>query len=179
MSTLTVNGRPLDFRMDPQTPLLWALRDGANLVGTKFGCGAGDCGACTVLVDGQAMRACQLSLAEAEGRAVTTIEGLSADGSHPVQRAMAEHQAVQCGFCTSGMVMAAVGLLASNGAPSPDDIAASVTNLCRCGIYPRFVAAVIKAGGMMRPAVNAPAVMRPAVNAPAVNAPVMVKEANP
>ena len=156
MSTLTVNGRPLDFRMDPQTPLLWALRDGANLTGTKFGCGTGDCGACTVLVDGQAMKACQLSLAEAEGRVVTTIEGLSADGSHPVQRAMAEVQAVQGGFCTPGLVMAAVGLLARNGSPSPQDIAGAVPNLCRCGVYPRFVAAIAKAGAMMRPVAAAP-----------------------
>ena len=107
MSRLTVNGKPVQFRMDPETPLLWALRDAANLTGTKYGCGDGDCGACTVIVDGQAMHSCLISIAEAEGRFVTTIEGLSHDRSHPVQQALVAQQAIQCGFCTPGITMAA------------------------------------------------------------------------
>lgn len=150
MPALTVNGRPLEFRLDPQTPLLWALRDGANLTGTKYGCGAGDCGACTVIVDGEAVRSCQLSLAEAEGRAVTTIEGLSPDGGHPVQRALVETQAIQCGFCTPGIAMSAAALLATNADPSDAEIKAAVANLCRCGVYPRLVPAIRQAGAMMR-----------------------------
>ena len=102
MTDLTVNGRPVRFDMDPQTPLLWALRDAANLTGTKYGCGVGDCGACMVLVDGAALRSCLVTLAEAEGRLVTTIEGLSRDRSHPVQQALVAEQAIQCGFCTPG-----------------------------------------------------------------------------
>ena len=126
MSRLTVNERPVEFRMDPQTPLLWALRDAANLTGTKYGCGNGDCGACTVLVDGEALRSCLITLAECEGRFVTTIEGLSHDRSHPVQQAMVAEQAIQCGFCTPGIVMAAAALLARNASASEDDIKASI-----------------------------------------------------
>jgi isoquinoline 1-oxidoreductase subunit alpha len=107
MPSLTVNTKPLSFRMDPQTPLLWALRDGANLTGTKYGCGTGDCGACMVLVDGEAQPSCMISLAEAEGRSVVTIEGLSKDRSHPVQQALIKEQAIQCGFCTPGIVISA------------------------------------------------------------------------
>jgi isoquinoline 1-oxidoreductase subunit alpha len=150
MPALIVNGRPLEFRMDPQTPLLWALRDGANLTGTKYGCGVGDCGACTVIIDGEALRACQLSLAETEGREVTTIEGLARDGNHPVQQALVEAQAIQCGFCTPGIVMSAAALLARNSDPSEAEIKAAVTNLCRCGVYPRLVAAIRSAGAALR-----------------------------
>jgi len=150
MTRLTINGQPLAFDLDPQMPLLWALRDGANLTGTKYGCGAGDCGACTVLVDGAAMQSCQITLAEAEGRAVTTIEGLSPDGAHPVQQALVAEQAIQCGFCTPGIAMAAAALLARNADPSPADIAAAVPNLCRCGVYPRLVRAIQRAGQSMR-----------------------------
>ncbi len=150
MTALTVNGRPLQFRLDPQTPLLWALRDGANLTGTKYGCGVGDCGACTVIVDGEAVRSCQLSLAEAEGRSITTIEGLSRDGSHPVQRALVASQAIQCGFCTPGIAMSAAALLARNADPSEAEIKAAVANLCRCGVYPRLVPAIRQAGAAMR-----------------------------
>ena len=150
MPRLTVNDRPVEFRMDPQTPLLWALRDAANLTGTKYGCGAGDCGACMVLVDGEAMRSCMLSLAEAEGRFVTTIEALSRDRSHPVQQAMVAEQAIQCGFCTPGIVISAVALLARNADPSEADIKAGIPNLCRCGVYPRLVRAVQRAGRVMR-----------------------------
>ncbi|WP_296677864.1 (2Fe-2S)-binding protein [Novosphingobium sp.] len=150
MPSLTVNDRPVDFQLDPQTPLLWALRDAANLTGTKYGCGVGDCGACMVLVDGQALRSCLVSLAEAEGRSVTTIEGLSADRSHPVQQAMVAEQAIQCGFCTPGIVMAAAALLARNADPSAQDIKAAVPNLCRCGVYPRLVRAIQRAGRVAR-----------------------------
>jgi isoquinoline 1-oxidoreductase alpha subunit len=147
---ITVNDRPLDFRMDPQTPLLWALRDAANLTGTKYGCGVGDCGACMVLVDGEAKMSCQMSLAEAEGRVVITIEGLSPDRSHAVQQALVAEQAIQCGFCTPGIAIAAAALLARNADPTPEDIIAAVPNLCRCGVYPRLVAALQQAGRVMR-----------------------------
>ena len=118
MPRLTVNGRAVELRMDPQTPLLWGLRDAANLTGTKYGCGEGDCGACMVLIDGEALRSCLISLAEVEGRSVTTIEGLSPDRSHPVQQALVAEQAIQCGFCTPGIVIAAAALLARNADPS-------------------------------------------------------------
>jgi isoquinoline 1-oxidoreductase alpha subunit len=150
MPALTVNERPVEFRMDPQTPLLWALRDAANLTGTKYGCGVGDCGACTVLLDGEATRSCLISLAEAEGRVVVTIEGLSRDRSHPVQQALVAEQAIQCGFCTPGIVMAAAALLTRNADPSDADIKAAITNLCRCGVYPRLVRAIQRAGRMAR-----------------------------
>ena len=145
MASLTVNARPLSFELDPSTPLLWALRDAANLTGTKYGCGVGDCGACMVLVDGKALRSCLITLGEAEGRVVTTIEGLSHDRSHPVQQALVAEQAIQCGFCTPGIVMSAAALLASNAAPSEDDIKQAIPNLCRCGVYPRLVRAIERA----------------------------------
>jgi isoquinoline 1-oxidoreductase alpha subunit len=150
MPRLTVNDRPLEFKLDPATPLLWALRDAANLTGTKYGCGSGDCGACMVLVDGQALRSCLVSLAEAEGRVVTTIEGLSPDRSHPLQQALVAEQAIQCGFCTPGIVMAGVALLARNADPGEEEIRAALPNLCRCGVYPRLVRAVRRAGRVMR-----------------------------
>jgi isoquinoline 1-oxidoreductase alpha subunit len=150
MPALIVNGRPLEFRMDPQTPLLWALRDAANLTGTKYGCGVGDCGACMVLIDGEAMRACLVSLAEAEGRGVTTIEGLSRDGTHPVQAALVAEQAIQCGFCTPGIAISAAALLARNADPDEAAVKAAIPNLCRCGVYPRLVRAVQRAGRAMR-----------------------------
>ena len=150
MPRLTVNGRPVEFKLDSQTPLLWALRDAANLTGTKYGCGAGDCGACMVLIDGEALRSCLVTLAEVEGRSVTTIEGLSPDRSHPVQQALVAEQAIQCGFCTPGIAMSAAALLARNADPTAEDIAAAVPNLCRCGVYPRLVRAVQRAGRVMR-----------------------------
>lgn len=150
MTSMTVNGKPVRFLMDPDTPLLWALRDAANLTGTKYGCGEGDCGACMVHVDGEALRSCLITIAEAEGRFITTIEGLSRDRSHPVQQAMVAEQAIQCGFCTPGIVMAASALLAKNGAPSEADIKAAIPNLCRCGVYPRLVRAVERAGRVAR-----------------------------
>lgn len=150
MTAIVLNDHATDFRMDPQTPLLWALRCAANLTGAKYGCGEGECGACTVLVDGEAKRACQVSLAEAEGRAVTTIEGLSRAGMHPVQAALLAEQAIQCGFCTPGIVMAAVALLQHNPDPSDAEIGAALTNLCRCGVYPRLTRAIRRAGAAMR-----------------------------
>ena len=155
MPSLTVNDRPLEFRLDPQTPLLWALRDAANLTGTKYGCGVGDCGACMVLIDGQATRSCQISLAEAEGRAVTTIEGLARDGRHPVQQALIETQSIQCGFCTPGIAMSAAALIARNADPSEAEIKEAIPNLCRCGVYPRLVKAVQLAGRLTRAAAPA------------------------
>ena len=150
MPSLAVNDKPLEFRMDPQTPLLWALRDAANLTGTKYGCGTGDCGACMVLVDGEPQRSCMISLAEAEGRSVTTIEGLSRDRSHPVQQALVAEQAIQCGFCTPGIAISAAALLAHNADPSEAEIKAAIPNLCRCGVYPRLVRAVQRAGRALR-----------------------------
>ena len=150
MPAMTVNDRPVSFDMDPQTPLLWALRDAANLTGTKYGCGAGDCGACMVLIDGEALRSCLVTIAEAEGRFITTIEGLSRDRSHPVQQALVAEQAIQCGFCTPGIAMAAAALIAKNADPSEEDIRAAIPNLCRCGVYPRLIAAVQRAGRVTR-----------------------------
>ena len=148
--TFTLNGGSQTVDVNPQTPLLWALRDAANLTGTKYGCGVGDCGACMVLIDGEAQRSCMLSLAEAEGRNVTTIEGLSRDRSHPVQQALVAEQAVQCGFCTPGIAISAAALLARNADPSEAEIKEAVPNLCRCGVYPRLVRAIQRAGRAMR-----------------------------
>lgn len=150
MSQMTVNDRPVQFDMDPDTPLLWALRDAANLTGTKYGCGNGDCGACMVIVDGAALRSCLITIAEAEGRFITTIEGLSRDRAHPVQQALVAEQAVQCGFCTPGIVMAAAALLQQNSAPGEAEIKAAIPNLCRCGVYPRLVRAIERAGRVAR-----------------------------
>jgi isoquinoline 1-oxidoreductase alpha subunit len=150
MPRLTVNDHAIEFDMDPMTPLLWGLRDAANLTGTKYGCGVGDCGACMVLVDGEALRSCLVSLAECEGRSVTTIEGLSRDRAHPVQQAMVAEQAIQCGFCTPGIVIAISALLAHNANPSEAEVKAAIPNLCRCGVYPRLLRVVQRAGAAMR-----------------------------
>ncbi|WP_374408866.1 (2Fe-2S)-binding protein [Pelagerythrobacter sp.] len=165
MTALTVNGRPVNFAMDPRTPLLWALRDAANLTGTKYGCGEGDCHACTVIVDGEALRSCIVTLAEAEGRYVTTIEGLSRDRSHPVQQALVAEQAIQCGFCTPGIAMAAAALIAKNSDPSEDEIKAAIPNLCRCGVYPRLVRAVQRAGRVARRVERISAAPAPGISA--------------
>ena len=165
MTELTVNNRPVRFELDPQTPLLWALRDAANLTGTKYGCGAGDCGACMVLVDGAALRSCLVTLGEAEGRLVTTIEGLSRDRSHPVQQALVAEQAIQCGFCTPGIAIAAAGLLARNADPSEDEIKQAIANLCRCGVYPRLVRAIQRAGRVARRAERISAAPAPGIDA--------------
>ena len=146
MTRFTVNGQPIEYRLDPETPLLWALRDASNLTGTKYGCGTGQCGACTVHVDGRAARACQLPIGRLEGSFVTTIEALSADRSHPVQQAWVAESVPQCGFCQSGMIMAAAALIDRNAAPSDEEIDAAITNICRCGTYPRIREAIRRAG---------------------------------
>jgi isoquinoline 1-oxidoreductase subunit alpha len=150
MSKLTVNDRPVEYRLDPQTPLLWALRDASNLTGTKFGCGTGECGACVVNIDGEAIRSCMVTIKEAEGRFVTTIEGLSRDRSHPVQQAFVAENVSQCGFCIPGMIMAAAVLLDKNANPTHADIDAAITNICRCGVYPRVRDAVTRAARVLR-----------------------------
>ena len=178
MTSMTVNGTPMRFLMDPDTPLLWALRDAANLTGTKYGCGEGDCGACMVHVDGEALRSCLITIAEAEGRFITTIEGLSRDRSHPVQQALVAEQAIQCGFCTPGIAMAASALLAKTASPSEAEIKAAIPNLCRCGVYPRLVRAIERAGRVARRAETISAAPAPGINAedaarevPAISAP--------
>ncbi|WP_033073577.1 (2Fe-2S)-binding protein [Sphingopyxis sp. MWB1] len=150
MTRFSVNDRPIEYRMAPDTPLLWALRDASNLTGTKYGCGTGECGACTVDIDGEPIRSCLVTIAECEGRFVTTIEGLSRDRSHPVQQAWVAEQVPQCGFCQSGMIMAAAALLRSNPDPSDADIDAAITNICRCGTYPRIRDAIRLAARVLR-----------------------------
>jgi len=148
---MTVNGKPVRFLLEPDTPLLWALRDAANLTGTKYGCGDGDCGACTVLIDGEAKNSCITPLDSAVGCEITTIEGLAKGGDlHPVQEAFVEHTAFQCAFCTPGFIMSAVALLSRN--PQPDDrqIRAALTgNICRCGTYVRILQAAKAAAERM------------------------------
>jgi isoquinoline 1-oxidoreductase alpha subunit len=144
--TLHVNGKPHVLDIDPQMPLLWALRDHVGLTGTKYGCGQALCGACVVHLDGEAVRACVTPVRRADGRAVTTIEGLSPDGSHPLQKAWVELAVPQCGFCQAGQIMTAAALLAKNPNPSDQDIDTSLAgNLCRCGTYLRIRTAVKQA----------------------------------
>jgi isoquinoline 1-oxidoreductase alpha subunit len=139
----TLNDQPTEIDADPAMPLLWLLRDELNLTGTKFGCGVAACGACTVHVDGAAVRSCVTPAGAVEGKAVRTIEALgTAAAPHALQRAWVEHQVPQCGYCQSGMLMAAAALLAKNAKPSDADIDAAITNLCRCGTYPRIRAAI-------------------------------------
>ena len=149
MTRFTVNGQPVHYRMDPATPLLWALRDASNLTGTKYGCGAGLCGACTVHLDGQPARSCQVPIGSIEGSFVTTIEALSPDRGHPVQQAWVAENLPQCGYCQSGMIMAAAALLDRNRNPSDDEIDAAMTNICRCGTYPRVRRAIRRAARVL------------------------------
>ena len=143
MVKLTINNQTYTMDADPETPLLWVLRDSLGLMGTKYGCGIAQCGSCTVHVDGSAARACVLPVRAVEGKAVTTIEGLSPDGSHRVQQAWLEHDVPQCGYCQSGMIMAAAALLHQNPRPTDADIdAAMAGNICRCGTYARVRAAI-------------------------------------
>jgi isoquinoline 1-oxidoreductase alpha subunit len=142
MVKVVINGTPREIDADPQTPLLWAIRDHAGLTGTKFGCGAALCGACTVHVEGRAVRSCSLPLAEAEGKRITTIEGLSPDRSHPLQQAWIAEQVPQCGYCQPGMIMAAAALLAEIPKPTDADIDQAITNICRCGTYARIRKAI-------------------------------------
>lgn len=148
---LTINDTEHDLQVEPEMPLLWVLRDAAGLTGTKFGCGMAQCGACTVHVDGVAQRSCVLPVSAVQGARVTTIEGLSAGGDHPVQRAWAELDVVQCGYCQSGQIMSASALLRQNPAPTDADIDAAMSgNLCRCGTYQRIRAAVHRAAELSR-----------------------------
>jgi isoquinoline 1-oxidoreductase subunit alpha len=142
---LSVNGAVHEVAVEEDTPLLWVLRDTLGLTGTKFGCGVAACGACTVLVDGDPQRSCSLPVSAVGAGKVTTIEGLSRDRSHRVQRAWIAEQVPQCGYCQSGMIMAAAALLAANPAPSDGQIDASITNICRCGTYQRVRAAIHRA----------------------------------
>jgi aerobic-type carbon monoxide dehydrogenase small subunit (CoxS/CutS family) len=140
---LNVNGKQQTVDVDPNTPMLWVLRDHLNLVGTKYGCGISQCGACTILFEGNATRSCQLPASAAEGKEITTIEGLSENGDHPVQKAWLEQDVPQCGYCQAGQIMSAVSLLKSNPNPSDEDIENGMSgNICRCGTYTRIKAAI-------------------------------------
>ena len=140
---LNINGTSKQVDVDPNTPMLWVLRDHLDLVGTKFGCGIAQCGACTIHLDGNAVRSCQLPVSAAEGASITTIEGLSEMGDHPVQQAWLEHDVPQCGYCQAGQIMSAAALLASNPNPSDTDIDNAMNgNICRCGTYTRIKAAI-------------------------------------
>jgi isoquinoline 1-oxidoreductase subunit alpha len=142
----TINGKRVSVEAEPATPLLWVVREHLKLTGTKFGCGAGLCGACTVHVNGAAMRSCQTSLSEVKGKTVTTIEGLSPNASHPLQKAWIEEQVPQCGYCQSGQIMQAAELLAKTKKPTREQIVAHMDgNICRCGTYSRIVAAIQRA----------------------------------
>jgi isoquinoline 1-oxidoreductase alpha subunit len=150
MITITVNGQRHQLDIEADMPLLWALRDELGMTGTKFGCGIAQCGACTVHVNGDAMRSCSVPIGTVDGAQITTIEGLSHDASHPVQRAWIEHDVPQCGYCQSGQIMATVAFLKQFPTPSDDDIDANLTNICRCGTYPRLRAAIHRAAALLR-----------------------------
>jgi isoquinoline 1-oxidoreductase alpha subunit len=142
MISLEVNGTVHSVDVEPEMPLLWVLRDHLNLLGTKYGCGIAQCGACTVHMDGEAVRACVVTAAAAAGKRIVTIEGLSQPEMHPVQKAWIEHQVPQCGYCQAGMIMSAVALLETTPKPTDADIDAAMTNLCRCGSYARVREAI-------------------------------------
>src|SRR5471030_1177483 len=142
---LTVNGVKHALEVAPETPLLWVIRDQLGLTGTKFSCGIAQCGACTLHIDGRPVRSCSIPVSAVAGKAVTTIEGLSADGTHPVQLAWIELDVPQCGYCQSGQIMAAVALLKDKPKPTDEEINREMTNICRCGTYPRIRAAIHRA----------------------------------
>ena len=152
---MTLNGEGIEYRLDPATPLLWALRDASNLTGTKYGCDSQDCGACTVIVDGRAVLSCSVAVGSLEGAQITTIEGLSPDRSHPVQQAWLAEQVTMCGYCEPGFIMAIAALLEASPSPSDEQIAA-LPNICRCGAYPRIRKAIARAAQTAAPA-KAPA----------------------
>ena len=147
---LSINGKTMQVDVDPATPVLWVLRDHLNLVGTKYGCGIAQCGACTVHLNGAAMRSCQLPVSAVGDKAIITIEGLSANGDHPVQQAWLEHDVPQCGYCQAGQIMSAAALLKNNPSPSDSDIDGAMNgNICRCGTYIRIKKAIKTASGKM------------------------------
>ena len=148
----TLNGTVQSVEVDPTMPLLWALRDELNITSTKYGCGVGQCGACSVHMDGIAMRSCSLPMAAVSGRAITTIEGLAAEGMEALQQAWIDEDVPQCGYCQTGQIMAAAALLKSTPNPSEESVEASMTNLCRCGTYNRIRAAIQRAAKDMAPA---------------------------
>lgn len=150
MITLTVNGTRHELDVEADTPLLWVLRDQLDLTGTKFGCGMAQCGACTIHLDGEPIRSCVIPAAAANGRELTTIEGLSDDHSHPLQQAWIEHDVPQCGYCQSGQIMAAAALLSQRADPSDADIDEAMTNICRCGTYQPMRAAIHRAAELAR-----------------------------
>jgi isoquinoline 1-oxidoreductase alpha subunit len=150
MMTLTINGTPHDIDLEPDTPLLWALRDAVGLTGTKFGCGIAQCGACTVHINGRAMRSCSVPIGTLAGASIVTIEGLSPDGKHPVQQAWLAEDVPQCGYCQSGQIMAAVAFLKQHPAPTDAEIDANITNICRCGTYERLRRAIHRAADLMK-----------------------------
>ena len=158
-TALIVNGKAVALEAEPDTPLLWALREELGLTGTKFGCGIAACGACSVHIDGEVTRSCSVALADVAGKSVTTIEGLkAADGTlHAVQQAWIAAQVPQCGYCQSGQIMAAVALIRETGRPSASQVDAAMTNLCRCGTYPRIREAILAATGQAARQQDAPA----------------------
>jgi isoquinoline 1-oxidoreductase subunit alpha len=153
MAKLNINGTTRDVQVEEDTPLLWVIREHVGLTGTKYGCGIAQCGACTVHIDGVAVRSCSMPVGAVEGKRIVTIEGLSANASHPVQKAWAAVDVPQCGYCQSGQIMAAAALLQKNANPTDNDIDAAMTNICRCGTYQRIREAVhLAAGGNGRKA---------------------------
>ena len=150
MVTITVNGTQHQLDIEPDTPLLWALRDVVSLTGTKYGCGIAQCGACTVHIDGQPMRSCSVPIASVDGASITTIEGLSLDGKHPVQQAWIAEDVPQCGYCQSGQIMAVAAFLKDHPSPTDADIDANITNICRCGTYERMRRAIHRAADLMK-----------------------------
>ncbi|MDH6234127.1 isoquinoline 1-oxidoreductase alpha subunit [Mesorhizobium soli] len=156
MVAFTINGQHQELDVEPETPLLWVIRDELGLIGTKYGCGIAQCGACTVHVDGQAVRSCSLQVGDADGKTIITIEGLSPDGTHPVQQAWLAEDVPQCGYCQSGQIMAAVAFLGEHPDPTDADIDDQLTNICRCGTYARIRAAIHRAAAIAKDAGGAP-----------------------
>jgi aerobic-type carbon monoxide dehydrogenase small subunit (CoxS/CutS family) len=150
MITLTINGTEHNIDLEPDTPLLWALRDAVGLTGTKFGCGIAQCGACTVHINGRAMRSCSVPIGTLTGASITTIEGLSSDGKHPVQQAWLAEDVPQCGYCQSGQIMATAAFLEQNPNPTDAEIDANITNICRCGTYERLRRAIHRAADLLK-----------------------------
>ena len=156
MAKLNINGKVRDVQAEADTPLLWVIREQLQMTGTKFGCGAGLCGACTVHINGEAVRSCQTSLGDVAGKKITTIEGLSAKGDHPLQKAWIAEQVPQCGYCQSGQIMQAASLLSRNSNPTKEEVVAAMNgNLCRCMTYSRIQKAIMRAAADMRTASNA------------------------